>query len=194
MASQLYPAHTIANLWNLTERRIQQLAKDGIIPKADRGKYDLVACTRAYISYLRDRAEGSAGDGASYHEHRSSLTAAKAEREALGLAKLKGEVLPFEDVQLVINEMMAVLTSSMDGLGGRLAGVLAGMTDPAEIRKTILHETRAIRAAAADRLALLGVIDSSGGHSKAPTRKNARSVGRRKKKPAKDKRRARAVA
>ena len=33
----------ISKLLKLSERRIQQLAKDNIIPKAERGKYDLVS-------------------------------------------------------------------------------------------------------------------------------------------------------
>ncbi|VAW66172.1 hypothetical protein MNBD_GAMMA11-2557 [hydrothermal vent metagenome] len=35
----LYPSATLAHLFNLSERRVQQLAKEGVIPKAQRGKY-----------------------------------------------------------------------------------------------------------------------------------------------------------
>ena len=58
MASPLYPVKTIASILNLTERRVQQLAHEGIIPKAERGKYDLIGCVRAYIKYLQERAIG----------------------------------------------------------------------------------------------------------------------------------------
>ena len=42
----------ISQLLKLTERRIQQLAKDGIIPKADRGEYDMIPVVHAYIDFL----------------------------------------------------------------------------------------------------------------------------------------------
>ena len=40
----LHKVAVIARFLNLTERRVQQLARDGIIPKAEKGKYDLVRC------------------------------------------------------------------------------------------------------------------------------------------------------
>ena len=42
----------ISQLLKLTERRIQQLAKDGIVPKADRGEYDMIPVVHAYIDYF----------------------------------------------------------------------------------------------------------------------------------------------
>ena len=42
----------LAKLFDVTERRIQQLAKQGVISKTDHGKYDLLTATREYIRYL----------------------------------------------------------------------------------------------------------------------------------------------
>ena len=39
----------------LTPRRLQQLATEGIIPKAARGRYELAPVIQAYINYLRER-------------------------------------------------------------------------------------------------------------------------------------------
>ncbi len=55
-ADATYPVETIAELLNLTPRRVYQLTKEGIIPKASRGRYELVPAVRGYIKYLRDRA------------------------------------------------------------------------------------------------------------------------------------------
>jgi phage terminase Nu1 subunit (DNA packaging protein) len=46
-------ADVLGRIWDLTPRRIQQLAKEGIIPKAGRARYPFVAATRKYIQYLR---------------------------------------------------------------------------------------------------------------------------------------------
>lgn len=53
-----YSVNTIAELLLLDPRRIQQLAKEGIFPKGERGKYDLVACVQAYVRLLREQAKG----------------------------------------------------------------------------------------------------------------------------------------
>ena len=56
--SPLYPASTLAKLFHLTERRVQQLARDGIIAKGIKGKYDLVSSVQGYVKYLQERALG----------------------------------------------------------------------------------------------------------------------------------------
>lgn len=52
--SKGYPLTTIAGIFNTTEVEVQRLADDGIIPRAVNGQYDLVACVRSYITYLRE--------------------------------------------------------------------------------------------------------------------------------------------
>ena len=56
MATNAQPIGVIARLLDLSERRIQQLSREGVIPKADRGQYDLVGAVRGYVAYLRDLA------------------------------------------------------------------------------------------------------------------------------------------
>ena len=50
----------IAKLFDLDVRRVQQLAKEGILPAASQRpyKFDLLPTVKAYIRYLRDRANG----------------------------------------------------------------------------------------------------------------------------------------
>ncbi len=63
-AEATYPVETIAELLDLTPRRVYQLTNAGIIPKASRGRYELVPAVKGYIKYLRDRAiNADAKDG-----------------------------------------------------------------------------------------------------------------------------------
>ena len=55
----LYPKETIANLLNLSERRLEQLAKQKIIPKAGRGVFDLGSTVTAYVRYLQGLTTGA---------------------------------------------------------------------------------------------------------------------------------------
>jgi phage terminase Nu1 subunit (DNA packaging protein) len=151
-----YPASTIAKLFNLTERRIQQLAKEGIIPKSERGKYSLVAVVQGYVKYLQDRAAGrSAGsyrDESDIKVERKRLITAQANKIESENHKLRGELVPFELVEDVLNEMAVLYGSGIDALPGRLANELAGINEPAEIKVRLFDECRQIRIATASLL------------------------------------------
>ena len=55
----LYPKETIATLLNISERRIEQLVKQKIIPKAGRGVFDLGPTVQAYVRYLQGLSSGA---------------------------------------------------------------------------------------------------------------------------------------
>lgn len=62
-AAATYPVSTIAKLLLLTDRRVQQLTEQGVIPKAERGRYELAPAVQGYVKFLRDRAlNGDGGD------------------------------------------------------------------------------------------------------------------------------------
>ena len=46
--------NNLARLMSLTPRRVQQLAKAGIIAQAGRGGYDIVRCLAMYVAYLEE--------------------------------------------------------------------------------------------------------------------------------------------
>lgn len=151
-----YPASTIAKLFNLTERRVQQLAKENIIPKTERGKYDLINSVRSYVKYLQDRAVGR-GDG-NYNDEtdikleRKRLIKAQADKTESETKKLRGELISFDLVEDVLNEIAVLYGSSVDALPGRLANELSGIHDPAEIKSRLFDECRRIRISTAEHL------------------------------------------
>lgn len=55
----LYPKETIANLLNISERRIEQLVKQKVIPKAGRGVFDLGPTVQSYVRYLQGICSGA---------------------------------------------------------------------------------------------------------------------------------------
>ena len=48
---------TLSILLDVTERRIQQLAREGIIVRDKRGRYDLIPSIQGYVRYWRARVE-----------------------------------------------------------------------------------------------------------------------------------------
>lgn len=46
--------HALARLLRISERRVQQLVREGTLPRPDaRGQYNAAACVHAYIGFLQ---------------------------------------------------------------------------------------------------------------------------------------------
>lgn len=73
----LYSKKVIADLLNISERRVEQLAQKKIIPKAERGKYDLGPTVKAYVMYLQQKLSGG-GEVIDVAECKDRLLKAKA--------------------------------------------------------------------------------------------------------------------
>ena len=95
-ASPNYPAAFFAKLFNVTDRRIQQLAKEGVIPKAARGKYPLIGVIQGYVSYLQERSLGSDFSDGDLRNEKLRLTRAQADNMEIKNEIARGEVAPIE--------------------------------------------------------------------------------------------------
>ena len=78
----LYPKETIATLLNISERRLEQLAKQKIIPKAGRGVFDLGPTVQAYVRYLQGLSNGALKTGEPSELDRRLMEARVLERES----------------------------------------------------------------------------------------------------------------
>jgi phage terminase Nu1 subunit (DNA packaging protein) len=93
----------IARLLDLTERRVQQLSREGVIPKAERGAYDLVGAVRGYVAYLRAAAVRAQGGAPDFGLERARLIRAKADLAEMEagwtavLARLRARLLVLPD-------------------------------------------------------------------------------------------------
>ena len=61
----------------------------GCIPRAEKGRYDLLRCIRAYVMYLQRRADGLGVESSGMSDERVRLVAAQAEHEELEVAELQ---------------------------------------------------------------------------------------------------------
>lgn len=142
----LFPASVIANLLGITERRLQQLAVEGYIPKAERGMYPLVGSVQGYIRYLKELG----GKQKRGNEH-ARLTRAQAIKIEMENARRRGELVLASQVDDLFYSIAAELGSQLDGqLAGR-ANELAGINEPARCRELLLDTAHAIRRAVSER-------------------------------------------
>ena len=105
MAEATYPVSTIAKLLILTERQVQSLAKDGVLPKADRGRYEVAPVVQSYIRYLRERAMGGALGGSD--DDRMRLTRAKADIAEMEAERLRESLIPEDQIRPVVTAFVA---------------------------------------------------------------------------------------
>jgi len=115
-----YPVKTIAALLRLTERRVQQLSKEGVIPKAERGRYELAPAVQGYIAYLQDRLAPREGDDdpdrIDYHVEKARKTKAEADIAEMEAAKMRGDLVDAVEMkdalELVMSEVKTKLLNN----------------------------------------------------------------------------------
>lgn len=135
--AQSVPVSTIAKLLNLTERRVQQLAKEGVIPKALRGEYNLVGCVQGYIRYLQEEARQGGGGDDELKLHKTRMLAAKANIAELEAKERFGELVPADEVSEAWGQMVANMRARLLSMPGKLAPQLVGIEEAHEAQTLI---------------------------------------------------------
>lgn len=134
------PVGTLAKLFNLTEVRVQQLVKLGVVVRGERGRYDLWPSIQGYIKYLQERTGGrSGGDGSDYEKHRTRLYKARADAAELSAQLMNGKMHEAEKVAAVWTEMISAARSKLLALPTRAAGKVMGLSEIAQV-KAVLEE------------------------------------------------------
>jgi phage terminase Nu1 subunit (DNA packaging protein) len=124
---------------------------------------------------------------------RERLAKAQADKVELDNAKRRGELVEESFVRSLLMGMAAQLNGMLDGLPGRCASAVVGLT-AAEARARLLDETRSIRAGMAEHVQQLSDAahgaSADGEDAPAATPPKRKRVGGRKPNPAARKRRA----
>lgn len=122
----------IASALNLSERRVQQLVKEGL-PRESRGRYDPIKCIRFYIRYLQNLLEKSAfpihegglvGEG----RERVRLISANADLKEMELAKWRGSLVSVQDVEKATEDLVRTTRAVIMAIAPRVAPGLVGET------------------------------------------------------------------
>ena len=82
---------TLATLFDLSAVRVQQLAADGVIVKAGRGRYELLPSIQGYIGYLQQRRSNQ-WDAPDLTSKRARLLDAQAEEAEMNNAVRRGSL------------------------------------------------------------------------------------------------------
>ena len=143
-----YDLKRIAELLSLSQRRVQQLVKDRVLPRPNKREFDMAGCVFGYVKFLRDRAGGN-GD-LSLNEERARLAAAQANLQELKIAELKGELIPADKIAETWSRIITAAKMQFLALPDRLAQMLETASTANARRIIIDAEIKNILEALAD--------------------------------------------
>lgn len=132
MSTISYPVSTIAKLFDLTERRVQQLAKEGVIPKAASGKYELAPCIKGYIKYLKEKAFGQDGTPNNITVERARLVKMQADNLEQEMKLRNKKLLDSDEVKKEWINMLSCCRSALLAIPNRLGYQVNSAPTPAE--------------------------------------------------------------
>lgn len=175
-------AQALAKLFDLTDRRIHQLAKMEVIPKPVNKRYDLIASVRGYVKFLRKSVadQGSGSSNEPLKKSRIALLETQRKKAELDLAVRAGELVPIDSMQEVVNASAAVYSGQLRSMGSRIASKVAGLSNAREIADLLRSENEKILAAVAVEFDALAGTEPSRSDTEASTKPKPKRVGRRK--------------
>ena len=121
MSATTQPIGVIAKLLDLSERRIQQLSREDVIPKAEHGQYDLIGSVRGYVRYLRDQALKSQAGAPDYMAERARFIRARADLAEMEAQEKRLSLIAADQIEAAWIAVLALLRTRLLGLPDRLA-------------------------------------------------------------------------
>jgi len=121
MSAATQPIGVISRLLDLSERRIQQLSREGVIPKAERGQYDLIGSVRGYVRNLRDQALKAQAGAPDYALERARFIRARADLAEMEAEEKRRSLIAAEQIEAAWIAVLALLRTRLLALPDRLA-------------------------------------------------------------------------
>lgn len=144
----------IAALLDMTTRNVNLLGTQGILPKARNGRYSRIECVHRWIRYLKGRLE--TGDDETLAKQRTRLTKNKADIAEMEQSRLRGELLPANEVRAGWSQIVAQIKTRLLAIPSKIAARLAVMRTAAECKALVNAEIRE----ALEALATITIADS----------------------------------
>lgn len=136
---------TIARLFSVSGRRIEQLVEDGVIErtriKGGGVRFETVPTIQKYIKYLSDKAYGREKSDTEAKLKEQKLRADVALKESQGeLHRLRTEIaqgnyISVDEVKADYSRFFIVFKNFALSIPGKMAGRLSGFVDPVEVRE-----------------------------------------------------------
>lgn len=131
----------ICEILGLSDRRIQQLAKEDILVRVSHGKYDLPGSIQNYINYIKEQSK--TGEELNKVEEETLLVRVRRQKAEIELDIMQGNVHLSEDVEKVMSDMLSSFRAQLLVIPGKASPQLMGMNEIEPIKailKNYIHE------------------------------------------------------
>ena len=126
--SMTVSAAVLGGIFGVTDRRIRQMAEEGIIVRAAKGRYNLVGSLKNYILSLKLAADGANSDDPDgeldIEEEKALHERVKRHISELKLQIMQGDLHKAEDVQRVMTDMLAAFKTRILNIPSKVAPIL----------------------------------------------------------------------
>ena len=137
--AQLLNRQQVAKLLMLSPRRVNQLAKQGIIPKEAEGRYDLIGSVQGYISYLKENSINEIQGVITIAESKQRKLAAEAKMAELQYDLESGKVVSLEYVRPQWESLVMAMKTKLLAIPNKLTPLLVSQ-DNFNYVNQLLHE------------------------------------------------------
>jgi len=121
-------AAVLGNIFGVSDRRIRQMAEEGIITRVSKGRYNLVESVKNYMLSLKlaiDSANSENPDGElDFDEEKALHERVKRHISELKLQTMKGELHKAENVKQVMTDMLSAFKTRMMNIPSKVAPIL----------------------------------------------------------------------
>lgn len=121
-------ASVLGELFSVTDRRIRQMAEEGIVVRAAKGRYKLAESIKNYLLTMKLAAEGVEAEFAdgeiNLEEEKGLHERVKRHISELKLQIMKGELHKAEDVETVMMDMLASFKTRVMNIPSKVAPIL----------------------------------------------------------------------
>jgi hypothetical protein len=145
MNEQTVPIGSLSRVLNLSERRIQQMVKEGILIKEERGRYPFFSNIKSYVMYLQSRVDGG-GKVLDLDDARKRKLHAEAMLVELELADAQENTISISDHGEVVGGLGDIIRGRLLVLPSKLAPALALETKQGLCKQIIEDEIRSTLA------------------------------------------------
>ncbi len=135
-------AAEIGRILGISRGTVSNLTTDGVLPRADRGQYDVADTVQAFIRHKLARATASDENVASLTAERSRLARAKADAAERDAAVASGELVRADDVRKTWLGIVAAIRSRMLLIPAKIAPRIVTRA-PAEAQALLQSEIHA---------------------------------------------------
>jgi phage terminase Nu1 subunit (DNA packaging protein) len=123
---------TLANILDITDRRVRQLVDEGILTKVKNGSYELIPTLKKYLLYIKTKSDnkidGSHSDK-DYLEEKTMHERVKRKIAELELAQMEGKLHASEDIEREMTKMLAAFRAKILAIPSKLAPQLIAQSE-----------------------------------------------------------------